>query len=297
MLPCGHGGAATPRRFKVTQYHAMRNLGILSPHARVELLEGIITDMHRPSPRELEVMARLAEAIAEGLHAELHAAPPAHPESYATFDPTLMVHDWENSPLTEPLPLHRFSIAEYHRLIEAGIVPRSPETELIDGIVFEAPRRGERTRDVVGRLESSLGASLSDSLGASLGDHATWRTGTPIRLGPYSEVRPDIVLIRPRTDGFVQGPPTGADVVLLVDVRDEGSDERHAVEWPVYARWGVKAVWLIDLVERRLLGGSDPKDDRYAVVTTCREHDTIPVAVDGLESGIVPSVASTLRRD
>jgi hypothetical protein len=277
------------RRFNITQYHTMKRLGILSPNARVELLEGIVTDMHRPSPRELEVIGGLAEALAAGLDAELHAAPPAHPESYATFDPALMVHDWENFPLTEPLPLHRFSVAEYHRLIEAGIVPRSPETELIDGVVFEAPVRSERKRDVVGRMESSLGISL--------GDRAMWRIGTPIRLGPYSEVRPDTTLIRPRPDGFAQGPPTGTDVWLLVDVRDEGDDERQMVEWPVYARWGVNAVSLVDLVEHRLLVGTSPRDDRYTAVAACREHETIHVPVDGTRPDILISAASIFARD
>ena len=277
------------RRFNVTQYHTMKRLGILPPNARVELLEGIVTDRHRPSPRELEVIARLAETLATGLDAELHAAPPAHPESYATFDLALMVHDWENFPLTEPLPLHRFSVAEYHGLIEAGLAPRSPDTELIDGAVFDVPVRSERTRDVVDRLESALGASL--------GDRAMWWIGTPIRLGPYSEVRPDATLIRPRPDGFAQGPPTETDVLLLVDVRDEGDDERHMVEWPVYARWRVNAVSLVDMVEHRLLVGTSPRNDRYTVVATCREHETIHVPVDGIGPDVLISAASIFGRD
>lgn len=265
----------------------MKRLGILPPNARVELLEGILTNKHRPSPRELEVIGRLAEPLATGFDAELHAAPPAHPESYATFDPALMVHDWENFPLTEPWPLHRFSLAEYHRLIEAGIAPRS--SELIDGVVFEAPARGKRKRDVIGPMESSLRASL--------GDRAMWRIGTPIRLGPYSEVRPDAAFIRLRPDGFAQGPPTGIDVLLLVDVRDDGDDERHMVEWPVYARWGVNAVSLVDLLEHRLLVGRSPLNDRYTLVATCRERETIHVPVDGTGPDILISAASIFGRD
>ena len=105
------------RRFNVTQYQTMKSLGILSPGARVELLDGLITDMHRPTQREIDVIAKVAETLAErfGEGTTIHASPPAHPESYATFDPALMVHDWERYPLTAPLALHRFSVGEYHR--------------------------------------------------------------------------------------------------------------------------------------------------------------------------------------
>ena len=127
------------RRFNVAQYHEMKRLGILPPQARVELLDGMVTDMRRRTQRELEVIARLAEVLAEklGAGATIDAPPPAHPEAYATFDPTLMVHDWAALPLTAPFPLHRFSIAEYHRMIEVEIVPLSVLTELIDGVVFD----------------------------------------------------------------------------------------------------------------------------------------------------------------
>jgi hypothetical protein len=273
------------RRFNVTEYHTMKNLGILSPGARVELLEGLITDMHRLSRRELEVIARLAELLAErlGEGTTIHASPPAHPESYATFDPELMVHDWERLPFTAPLPLHRFSIAEYHRLIEVGIVDRSSGTELIDGVVFDAPARGTRVRDVLGRVDALLSALL--------GDHAIRQLVMPLQLGPYSEVRPDVVIVRPRDDHYTQGATQAADTLLLVDVREEGGDERQAVEWPVYARWGVKAAWLVDVPGRRLVAARNPEQDTYTSVIDCREHETIAVPIEGLGSEVLISTA------
>jgi Uma2 family endonuclease len=273
-------------RFNVTQYHTMKRLGILSPGARVELLDGLITDMHRPTQRELDVIAKVAETLAERLGdgTTIHASPPAHPESYATFDPALMVHDWERWPPTAPLPLHRFSVAEYHRLLEVGIIDRSSETELIDGVVFDAPARAPRTRDVLGRLDALLSSFL--------GDHAIRRLVAPVQLGPYSEVRPDIAIVRPRPDHYAQGPPTAADTLLLVDVRDEGGDERQAVNWPVYARWGVKSAWLVDVSGRRLVAARNPENDAYTVVVASREHETISVLVDGIAFEVPISAVS-----
>jgi Uma2 family endonuclease len=272
------------RRFNVAEYHEMKRLGILPPQARVELLDGMVTDMHRPTQRELEVIAQVAEVLAEKLgdRTTIHAGPPAHPEAYATFDPTLMVHDWAVFPLTAPLPLHRFSIAEYRRLIEVGIVP-SKQTELIDGVVFEMALRSDRVRGIAAHLQSLLPAPRSA--------HAMWWLGKPVRLGPYSEVWSDLALVQPREDGYAQGLPTGADVSLLIDIRDAGSDERQAVEWPVYARWGVKAAWLIDVHERRILAGRDPMGDAYTVVMICEEPDTIDIPVDGIQPDVLVSAA------
>jgi len=264
----------------------MKKLGILSPGARVELLDGLITDMHRPTQRELDVIAKVAETLAERLGdgTTIHAAPPAHPESYATFDPALMVHDWERCPLTAPLPLHRFSVGEYHRLREVGILDRPSETELIDGVVFHAPAGGPRTRDVLGRIDALLSGVL--------GNHAIRRLVAPVQLGPYSEVRPDIAIVRPRPDQYAQGPPTAADTLLLVDVRDDGGDERHALEWAVYARSGVKSAWLVDVTQRRLVVARDPENDAYTVVVACREHETISVPVEGIASEVPISAVS-----
>ena len=46
------------------------------------LLDGMVTDIQRPTQRELEVTSRLAELLAEKLgdRATIQAAPPAHPE-------------------------------------------------------------------------------------------------------------------------------------------------------------------------------------------------------------------------
>ena len=266
----------------------MKRLGILSPGVRVELLDGLITDMHRPTQREIDVIARVAETLAERLGdgTTIHASPPAHPECYATFDPALMVHDWERWPPTAPLPLHRFSVEECHRLIEVGIIERSSETELIDGAVFDAPARGPRSRDVLGRLDALLSSFL--------GDHVI-RLVAPVQLGPYSEVWPDVAIVRPRSDRYAQGPPAAADTLLLVDLRDDDEDQRQAVEWPVYARWGVKSAWLVDVSRRRLVAARNPENDAYTVVVACREHETISVPVEGIASEIPLSAVNMFR--
>src|SRR5262245_35171837 len=126
-------------RFNVGQLHRMRDTGVLAPRARVELLDGILVDKHRPSARELEAIRRIAGVLAEHLDATIVfvAGEPNHPDGYATFDPTIMVHDWEHLPLTEPWPIHRFSLSEFDRMFETGILANAASLELLDGVVLD----------------------------------------------------------------------------------------------------------------------------------------------------------------
>jgi Uma2 family endonuclease len=188
-----------------------------------------------------------------------------------------MVHDWERCPLTAPLPLHRFSVGEYHRLLEVGILDRPWETELIDGVVFRAAARGPGTREVLGRIEALLSGFLDDHVR---------RLVAPVQLGPYTEVWPDVAIVRPRPDHYAQGPPTAADTLLLIDVRDDEEDKRQAVAWPVYARWGVKSTWLVDVAGRRVIAARNPEHHADTVVVACREHETMSVPMEGIASEI-----------
>ena len=128
------------RRFTVAELHRMREAGILAPQARIELLAGALVDVPRPSAREMEVTHRLAAMLAEHFEgATVEAREAIHPEAYALFDPTLMIHEWERFPLTAPYRLHRFSIEEYRRLMSQAVlwVAKLPIPE--KGLAVELP--------------------------------------------------------------------------------------------------------------------------------------------------------------
>jgi hypothetical protein len=232
----------------------MRRTGILAPRARVELLEGILVDKYRPSARELEVIRNLVEVFAERLNADVVTPEPIHPEDYATFDPTIMVHEWDQLPHSEPYPLHRFSVDDYRGLIRLGILPRSSNHHLVDGVVLSLqPYRASSTEGVVSRL-------------AQLGHGFAVRRRRAVRLGPYSVARPAITLAAP-TDRDRRSPPAGNDVLLAIDFAEPKKVTRHVV-WPVYARWGIPTAWLID--RDRIAVATDPSRDGFRRIVHVR---------------------------
>jgi Uma2 family endonuclease len=253
------------RRFTVSELRRMRTAGVLPAQARVELLEGVLVDVPRPSARKIAVIRRLADLVAEQLGAPVHEGEPIHPDAYATFDPEIMVHDWETLPATAPYRLHRFSIEEYHRLADVGILSTPNRYELLDGVVLEVARPLQYRQRRIHRIARVLRGS---GLGAV-------RVLEPVRLGPYSLPRIDLALCRERLDRSQPAPPTGEEVQLAVDLVDELSDVTQSLDWPVYARWGIQTAWLVDLRRGEVHIGREPSRRGYARVTTCRQGDRL----------------------
>lgn len=256
-------GGPKIHRFTVSQLRRMRDGGILSPGARVELLDGLLVDMPKPSARELEVTARLVELLGERLDAVVVPNRPSHPEAYATFDATLMVHDWERLPLTAPYALHRFSVEEYRRLTEIGLLPPGKSCELLDGVLFEA--LGCRDDADLRRIAAIVRPHVPG---------AVVRTGEVVRLGPYSLLTIDVAVCGARADGYESSPPSGGDVHLAIDVSD-GADLARGLRWPVYARWGVQTASLVDWAGGKVLAARDPAGTGFSDVCALHPGDVL----------------------
>jgi Uma2 family endonuclease len=69
----------------------------------------------------------------------------------------------------------------------------------------------------------------------------------PVRLGEGSELQPDLALLRPRRNYYTDRHPEPPDVLLLIEVAEASADYDRNVKVPLYARFGVPVVWLLDL--------------------------------------------------
>ncbi len=106
-----------------------------------------------------------------------------------------------------------FTVDEYHRLGEAGILPEDSRVELICGAITVREPIGARHAGTVDRL-----AQLWMS---RLGRRAVVRVQNPVEFPEaLSELQPDIALVRPRTDFYTRAHPRAVDVLLIVEVAD-----------------------------------------------------------------------------
>ena len=137
------------------------------------------------------------------------------------------------------LARHRFTVDEYHRMGEVGILAEDDRVELVDGEIVHMTPIGPRH---VVRV-----AALHRRLQVLLEDRADIIVQSPIRLGPHHEPQPDVTLLRPplsRYEARLAGP---GDVLLVVEVADTSAVYDRGVKLPLYAAAGIPEVWLVDL--------------------------------------------------
>jgi len=85
----------------------------------------------------------------------------------------------------------------------------------------------------------------------------------PITLSDNSEPKPNLSLIKPPADFYVNGHPTPNDVLVVIEVADSTVEKDRRAKIPAYALAGIPESWLIDLVEDRIEVHSNPYNYVY----------------------------------
>jgi Uma2 family endonuclease len=152
----------------------------------------------------------------------------------------------------------RFTVDDYYRMAEVGILGPADRVELIEGEIVEMSPIGDRHAMAVNRTNMVFARGLGDNVVVSVQN--------AVRVDRYNEPQPDIVLIRPREGFYGVRHPRPEDVVLLIEVADTTLRYDRDVKLPIYAKNGVNEVWIIDLKNDVIHVYREPKDGKYTVV-------------------------------
>ena len=158
--------------------------------------------------------------------------------------------------MSELLTRRRFTVDEYHRMGEVGIIPEDNRLELINGDIVD--------REPIGAYHAGTVARLNRLWTSRLGDRVIVNIQNPVQFpAEDSELQPDVMLLRPRDDFYTTAHPQAVDVLLLIEVADTTLGVDRRVKIPLYARAGIREVWLVDLTTARLEVQRGPLGDRY----------------------------------
>ncbi len=147
----------------------------------------------------------------------------------------------------------RFTVHEYHRMAQAGILHEDDRVELIEGELIEMAAIGTRHFTCVNGLNRLLVRSV--------GDEAIVSAQNPVRLDEYGEPQPDLAVIRPRD--YRGSLPMPEDVLLLIEVSDTTHAYDREVKLPIYARKGTREAWVVDLNAGAVERHAEPSPDGY----------------------------------
>lgn len=147
------------------------------------------------------------------------------------------------------------TVAEYHRMGEAGILGPDDRVELIEGeLVAMAP---------IGSDHAGTSNGLTRALVRLVGDRGVVAVGNPVQLDDHSEPQPDFSVLRPRPDDYRRATPRPADVLLIVEVSNSSLRYDRAVKLPLYARHGIAELWVVNLAAREVEVYRSPIGEGY----------------------------------
>jgi Uma2 family endonuclease len=164
-----------------------------------------------------------------------------------------------------------FTVEDYHRMAQAGILREDDRVELLDGEIVTMAPIGSRHQACVDRL--------TDLLSPQVARRAILRVEGPICLGEHSEPQPDVALLRPRADFYAQGHPRSQDVLLIIEATETSATYDGETKVPLYAGAGIPDVWLIDPSEERIELCRQPSPQGYQQVQRLRRGDYLAPAV------------------
>jgi Uma2 family endonuclease len=179
--------------------------------------------------------------------------------------------------MTAEIKRRRFTVKDYYKMAEAGILREDDRVELIEGEIVEMTPIGSqhaRCADAINRL---LVRGLDP-------DIAIVRVGEPIRLDPATEPQPDFAVVKPEESGYGERHPTPADVLLLIEVSDTSLRYDKDVKAELYARHGIPELWIVDVNTAVIEVLREPAGGTYQSRHEFTRDDLLsPQAVSSLE--------------
>lgn len=153
------------------------------------------------------------------------------------------------------LPLRLWTVAEYHRMAEAGIFGVDERVELLAGKIIWMIAKGTAHRSAVGRTDYLLKNLLGNRAWVSIQD--------PITLNQRSEPEPDIAVVKVDALDYADHHPTPSEVYLIIEVADRSLKMDCETKAKVYSQAGITDYWVLDVVNRQLHVFREPTQTGY----------------------------------
>ncbi len=169
--------------------------------------------------------------------------------------------------------LYKWSVEDYHQMIETGLLEDKP-VELLEGeIINMSPEEIPH---------SYTNRSVAKYLTKLLEGKALLSEAHPITLD-NSEPEPDIAVVRLPETIYTQHHPYAEDIYWLVEIANKSLDKDLHQKNITYARNGIPEYWVIDLVNKKLWVMTNPQDNNYRDIKELTTGVIKPVAFPDME--------------
>lgn len=178
---------------------------------------------------------------------------------------------------------YRWTVDNYHRMVEAGILDDC-HVELLNGEIIEmAPE---------GTPHANRSTKAANYLRKLLGDRVEIREGKPVTLSDRSEPEPDIAVVQPLEDEYEDHHPYPANIFWLIEFSNSSLEKDLEVKRKTYANDGIQEYWVVNLRRSELVVFRIPAEGDYQSKITLTEGTIEPLAFPG----VAVEVSRFLRR-
>ena len=176
----------------------------------------------------------------------------------------------------------RFSVPEYEKMIETGILNDEDKVELLEGLVVLKMSRNPAHDGSIDLAQDVLRRALPIGWFIRAQEAVTLSESVP---------EPDIAVVRGTVRSFLRRHPGSADIGMLVEIANVSRDRDLVDKARIYARDGIPYYWVVNLIDNRVEVFSLPSGPTAAPAfgqrVEYRVGDSIPLTLDGVVVGSI----------
>jgi Uma2 family endonuclease len=177
-----------------------------------------------------------------------------------------------------PTPVKRWTVEEYHKLLDCGFFAENESFELIDGWIIPKCKRSPWHCAVQNHLLQRFVKELP-------GENYLSANCCSVTMSA-SEPELDLAIVR-GPERYFEHHPYPEDVLIAIEVCEQNTVARDCdLKMDLYAREGISEYWIIDRVAEELRVFKDPipvggTAAKYKSCETYPRGKTVPLVLDG----------------
>jgi Uma2 family endonuclease len=135
---------------------------------------------------------------------------------------------------------HRFTVDQYHRMIETGVLAKNDRVELLEGCIVPKMTHNPPHDCAVSLIQSSFYPCLPKN----------WilRIQSAITVNE-SEPEPDVVVSKGPARRYITAHPSPRDIGLLVEVSESSLEQDREEKGRIYARARIPIYWIVNRID------------------------------------------------
>jgi Uma2 family endonuclease len=172
--------------------------------------------------------------------------------------------------------LAKWSIDEYHRIVEAGVLQKR-KVELLEGEIVEMSPETP--------IHYSTAKRGSKYLEELLVNQAEVRFNGPITLA-NSEPEPDIAIVKLPESTYNNRHPEAEDIFWLIEVANTSLKKDLELKGSIYAAAQIQEYWILDLSAKQIIVLRNPQDKKYTQEQIIKTGIITPLAFPNIQVSV-----------